>query len=184
MFGIMSHRHCQSDLFRDSPFYARALELEAKHCDLEAKRNDLPSLDFDGPVLMDPAKEQRKKIEDGMRKIRADFHRLSADMKRWKAKKYRKADTTQKSLNPFDKALALLKAQPLELGNPVAELEAASNDLDRALKNPQGTGVDVDTGMMPQRDVDVAAPQSPAPTAVNPDQPFDRTKKGYATRRR
>ena len=42
------------------------------------------------------------------------------------------------------------------------------------MKNPKGTGVDVDTGMMPQRDVDVPELQVPAPEVVNPDQPVTR----------
>jgi len=47
-----------------------------------------------------------------------------------------------------------------------------------SLKNPKGTGVDVDTGMMPQMDLDVAAREVPAPELVNPDQPVTRKAKG------
>jgi len=189
MFAISSHKMCNSEYFRGSPFYARALDLEAKKCDLEAKRCDLPQMDFDGPVMVDPAKGEREKLDNKLQGIRADFHRLSADMNRWKAKQYRKADSTQKSLrSPFDAVLKNLKKMDMagaELIGMSVDLDDATDDLEMALKNPKGTGVDIDTGMMPQRDVDVAPMVSPAPAATNPDQPYVAEKKGkYATRKK
>ena len=286
--------HC----FFDTPYQAKAYELRSKMYDLRARMNKLTPMTWDHGVSLDPDKDKRDRIERDIDEVQAQVLSLKSQCMKWKAKKIREMDKTQKGafgiLNvqgdvstedmerfrylwqlqnankggfstvtngvlkalppgpgdePLDdhdisgakktppkeyreeggtsksdyadpnnwkypvfnkektRAAISYFAKPKNYGTySTSERKAVARrilsaakkyDIDvsdewrdkfglskgfttvvkGSLKNPKGTGVDVDTGMMPQRDVDVPAREVPAPEVVNPDQPVTRKAK-------
>jgi hypothetical protein len=170
--------HC----FFDTPYQAKAYELRSKMYDLRARMNKLTPMSWDHGVSLDPDKDKRDRIERDVDAVQAEILSLKSQCMKWKAKKIREMDKTQKGAFGILNVRNDVSADDLSRFRYLWQLQNAnkggfSTIVKGTIKNPKGTGVDVDTGMMPQRDVDVPAREVPAPEVVNPDQPVTRKAK-------
>lgn len=107
--------------FRDTPFYAQALECLARQQKLSAQLSKLDTPDWDSPVghFVDPNKDKRKKLGKELNDCRANFKDLQSKVLDWKAKKVRELDNTQKSQSAWGDLLEKGTTTHGKKGDPV-----------------------------------------------------------------